>query len=274
MGSAKTPHFAVICKGTTQMKLKNLLVAAALTTPSFAYAVSCGLIAGGGTSYDLTAGGSATVNTAILTTTDQQPTGSGVIDSFVRISSANDACVQGYNTDARPLQFDENSSPTFTRDLLLSAVPVVTIGGVAYREFLLDINQQAANPLLSLNDVEIYVHNTAGISGYTGGSFGSLTPVWDLDGAGNAVVELNYNLNSGSGSGDLFLYVPDSKFDKTKTYVTLFSSFGIANVNNDGYEEWAVRLPTGTRVSEPGMLALFGVALLALGYRRRRSSAV
>src|SRR5215204_3301800 len=65
---------------------------------------------------NLTAGGTSTINGAIFTTTDTQSTGTGVIRSFVRISD-NSSIVQGYNTDARPLQFDENNSPQFTRSL-------------------------------------------------------------------------------------------------------------------------------------------------------------
>src|SRR4029453_16175065 len=92
-------------------------------------------------SLDLTAGGTGSITTNdIFTTTDNSATGSGVIDSFVRVST-NETTEQGYNTSARPLEFDENTSATFTHDLPLSIVPIVTLGGVEYREFLLDINQ-------------------------------------------------------------------------------------------------------------------------------------
>jgi len=246
------------------MNLKHLFVAAALAAPTWAYAVSCDSITGGGTATDLTTGGTETINGAILTTTDSQSTGTGVIQSFVRLTS-NDDCIQGYNTDARPLEFDENSSPQFTRDLSLSAVPIVTIDGVEYREFLLDINQTNADSLLSLNEVEIYLHSTAGITDYP--FTGEATKIWELDGDGNVIVELDYALNSGSGSGDLFLYVPNSLF-VGGTFVTLFSQFGDGNDNNDGFEEWAVR--TSTPVTEPGILALLGIALLAFGGARRR----
>ena len=130
------------------MKLKKLLIAAALVAPGFVYAAptqtTCP-IGSQGTTVDLTTGAAAgmqSVNGGFVTWTASQPTGSGFIDSFVRVS-ANTDCVQGYNTDSRPLQFDENTSATFTHDLLLSAVPIVNIGGVNYREFLLDINQTA-----------------------------------------------------------------------------------------------------------------------------------
>src|SRR6266850_397061 len=81
---------------------------------------------------------SGTINGALFTTNVQQPTGSGVIHSFVRIGS-NQNVESGYNTDGRPLQFDENSSPTFTRSLPVADLQAVTIAGVSYYQFLLDI---------------------------------------------------------------------------------------------------------------------------------------
>src|SRR2546426_8851548 len=69
------------------------------------------------TVYSLTtAGSSATIGGALFETNQVQPTGSGLIHSFVRIQT-NNAIERGYNTDARPLQFDENNSATFTRSL-------------------------------------------------------------------------------------------------------------------------------------------------------------
>src|SRR5262249_9795452 len=103
--------------------------------------------------------------TDFFTTTNIQATGSGVIDPFVRLNAGGGSAIErGYNTSARPLQFDENSSATFTHDLSLSAIPVVTINGVAYREFLLDINQTGSNPLLTLQELQIFKTNTVGIT--------------------------------------------------------------------------------------------------------------
>jgi hypothetical protein len=50
-------------------------------------------------------------------------TGTGVFESFVRLNS-NQTVVSGFNTSGRPLQNDEMASANFTRDLLLSAVPL------------------------------------------------------------------------------------------------------------------------------------------------------
>ena len=63
-----------------------------------------------------TAGATGTFNGPIFEQADPQPTGCGVIDDFLRIQSHGPgaAVEQGYNTDARPLQFDEKTSHTFT----------------------------------------------------------------------------------------------------------------------------------------------------------------
>jgi len=221
---------------------------------------------------DLTTAGSSgffTEGEDFYTTNTTQPTGSGVIHSFVRISE-NTNVVQGYNTDARPVSYNENTSPTFTRSLLLSNVNVVDIGGEDYYQFLLDINQTAEDPLLSLNELEIYLGPTANHSGTGFGTgaatVGDLDLVYDLDATGDNRIELNYNLNHGSGSGDMFAYINTSLFTGTNQYVYLYSSFGVPNINNDGYEEWAAFLPQGvSAVPEPSTIVTALAGLLPLG---------
>lgn len=242
------------------------------------------------TSYDLTtAGSSAVINGATFGTTDTQPTGSGFIHSFVRIST-NDPIVQGFNTDARPLQFDENNSATFTHSILISNLGPVTVSGTEYFEFLLDINQNKSgtDSLLSLNEVKIYAGNAPDLTANTTGSgdfdgFGTnAVLLYDMDAGDNATVELEYNLNSGSGSGDMYLLVPTSLFTSAivsaNPYLYLWSSLGDPNANNDGYEEWAAVTgqfipppPPGEGVPLPGIawagMALFGG--FGVGRRRR-----
>jgi hypothetical protein len=196
------------------------------------------------TPVDLTArGASGAVNGAILRQADPQPTGSGAIDAFLRVqgAAAHGVVQQGYNTDARPLEFDENRSPTFTRALPLSEVPVVNLGGTAYREFLLDINQKSSQPLLSLDEVRLYVGGTGALRGYdpATGRLAGLDPVYDLDAGGDRWVKLDYRLNSGSGSGDMLLYVPAAAF-AGGAYVYLYSKFGGHHASNAGFQEWAV----------------------------------
>jgi len=223
-----------------------------------------------------------TINGAIYTTNVQRPTGSGVIDSFVRIQT-NNPVEKGYNTDGRPLQFDENNSATFTHSLDKNDLQSTNIGGVDYYQFLLDINQNNSGPtdhLLNLNEVEIYLGDAPNLLGFTPGSgFGiHSTSVYDIDAVSDNGVLLDYNLNSGSGSGDMYLFVKTSLFAGANKWVYLYSSFGVPMENNDGYEEWAARIGPNTPPAVPlpasvwGGLTLLGL-LGAAKIRSRRQSA-
>jgi hypothetical protein len=210
---------------------------------------------------------------ALWTTTDLQATGSGVIDPFVRISG-NDDIISGMNTDGALTQ-DENSSPTFTHDLTAGEVPVVTINGLTYYEFLLDINQTGVDPLLSLSAVELCVSETGSQTILATDTDCAGTDLYSL---GANTVNLNYNFNSGSGSGDLFMYIPTSALvDEDADFLYLWSQFGggTGYNNNDGFEEWAVRfVESPTTVPEPGSLLLFGAGLVCVGARKLRPSTV
>jgi hypothetical protein len=205
------------------------------------------------TTIDLTTRGSEGVaNSAIFQQCDPQPTGTGVIQSFVRVQ--NNGVEQGYNTDARPLQLDENNSPQFTRSLTLGAVPIVTLNNVRYREFLLDINQKSSSPLLSLDELRLYVAGTNTLNNYdaTAQTLGGLPAVYDLDADGNVTVKLNYRLNPGSGGGDMVALIPNSAFagQSDSAFVYLYSKFGATFGANAGFEEWAVRkLPASSPTS-------------------------
>ena len=230
---------------------------------------------------DLTAGGTGTLNGAIFATNDSQSTGTGVIRSFVRISAANQNIVQGYNTDGRPLQFDENSSPTFTHSLNKANLAPVTVNGTEYYKFLLDINQTGSNPLLTLNELEIYIADAPDLLGLVPGSgFGThSTLIYDMDLPADNRVELNYLLNPGSGAGDLFVFVKKSLFNgPSKPWVYLYSKFGDPQPNNDGFEEWAALVGPNTPQPIPLPASVWvGMALLAVigadKLRSRRQSA-
>jgi hypothetical protein len=210
---------------------------------------------------DLTAAGSAATldNGSIVQQTDAQPTGTGYIHSFVRVQGAasGGGIEQGYNTTARPLQFDENKSPQFTHELTLGQVPLVVVNGHAYREFLLDINQKTSARYLSLDEVRVYLGNVSNLTGYNAAdhTLAGLGAIYDLDSAGDVSVKLDYWLNAGSGSGDMKLLIPAELFAGADpgSFVYLYSKMGAQTgmSANSGFEEWAVRnapseVPAGT----------------------------
>jgi hypothetical protein len=228
------------------------------------------------------------LNTAGATYTDAQgalyyqingqPTGTGVIGSFVRIQQTGSE--EGFNTDTNNQL--QNKDGTWTHSLALSALNTSTINGVDYYGFFLDINQENNSPLLSLNKLQVYTtddpnikdhHETSASVGSTTDGFNSAAdPVYDVDGAGDKTVELDYSLGAGSGQGDMLVYIQKSLFaGKTGQYVVLFSSFGNPNASNDGFEEWwtapSVNLGPGTPPPVAAPLpstALAGIGIFSL----------
>lgn len=227
--------------------------------------------------YDMTAPGAIiTLNGAIFEVFNpDDPSGSGLFKPFVRISSP-ESIIQGYNTNYRPVQFNENDSGTFTRSRLLSEVPQIEVQTTLYREFQLNINQNTGIPdrYLTLDTVELYESPYSDLCGYPfdgsgGGHSGctsdnTATLIYDMDAAENSFFVMDYTINEGSGKRDLRMLVPDAIFNQNPNcnfsgtgctvYITIYSHFGedsvggsvdpllqVPHVNNDGYEEWGVR---------------------------------
>ena len=238
---------------------------------------------------DLTTNGSSCgptlFNGAIFGEVSPQPTGTGYIDSFLRLQ--HNGTEEGYNTSARPFQYDQKEPINYTHDITLAAVPIVTINGVEYREFYLDINEANSDgkQLLSLDELRIYLSPTGNKTGYNTNNekLGGLNAIYDLDGGlsqgQDNWIKLNYSLNSGSGSGDMVAYIPNSLFTGSSTqFVYLYSKFGVqtgmeADDGSDaGFEEWWLKSKTPTNdngnVPEPGLLLLFGTAAGFVARRR------
>src|SRR5437667_2531846 len=166
-----------------------------------------------------------------------QSSGTG-IDTIVRLAS-NQTIEQGYNTNFRPVQFDESTNSQYTHAVQLSSVPtVVSAGGLAYYEFLLDINQLSSSPLLSVDELRFYVTNSSTVDPTLLHNYnitartlqddaGHLySPVYDLNPttpAGN-YIKLNYSLATGNGTGDMVALIPVTQLGTDlNQYVYLYS---------------------------------------------------
>jgi hypothetical protein len=220
-----------------------------ITASSGTYASMVGTYSGPGWS---ASGSSLYDQGAIFAQINVQPTGTGVIQSFLRLQRNPNE--QGYNTDARSYsgsgsytgsgvktEFDEKSDPNFTRSIQLGDIPVVNIGGTNYREFFLDINESASTGgrYISLDQLEIFVSDSGTLDNYSKGSTASGTygSGSTLVGPGGATSDLIYTLDTGfspsdpdnpfvdnwisldylassggSGKGDMVFYLPDSLF--------------------------------------------------------------
>ena len=200
-------------------------------------------------------------------------TGTGLLNPFLR-SQTNDAINQGYDTDYRPVQFDETAS--WTEALNFKDIPIVEYEGKLYREFRLDINQvnSGDNALLSLDSLKAYkmegtdanlchafvlgAETAQGSSDFTCPAGVTQTPKWNLDAIDGPSgvncdqwIKLNYALEPGSGQSDLWALVPltdlpDCGYDPSSTtchsYLYLYAMYGKNIPNNDGFEEWATRV--------------------------------
>jgi hypothetical protein len=214
------------------------------------------------TTVDLTPGpgSSGTVNGALFEFDKEQPAGTGVLNSFLRIQKNNTE--QGYNTSNPAFPFDEVPPPdVFTRDLQFGELQ--QIGGDYL--FVLDINEAigGTQSLLSLDKLQIYISGTASQNTTVLGDLGTL--IYDLDAGEDSVVLLDYANAPGSGVSDMLMTLPASVFAgvSASDYVILYSAFGDVDKSGDGFEEWAHVVP------EPGTGLLLGLSLLGLAWRRR-----
>jgi hypothetical protein len=227
---------------------------------------------------DLVNNTSGSANGALFYRAGFQPAGTGVLNPFVRVQHDNGPSnnghsrngeEQGYNTSGRPVQYDEHTDQ-YTHDLLFSAIPIVVISSTSYLEFSLDINEpNGQQALLSLDQVHIYTSATGGQNGLES-TLGTLRYALGAFLNDNTVT-MDYDLSSGSGQGDMKMYIPLANFAGVgaNDFVYLYSHFGSLGDDwetGDGFEEWAV----GTPVPAPGVLAL--MALAGLSGRRRRTA--
>jgi hypothetical protein len=228
---------------------------------------------------NLGSSGSGTVGGAIFQTNNDHPTGTGVYDPFLTIQ--NSPWEQGYNSGSND-NFDTKRVPQWNHEIKFSDLQATTINGVQYFGFSVDINEPGGNKsTISLDGLKIWTSSTTQNStstdanGFFSGSLGTLR--FDL---GNNQV-LYDDQNTGSGGGDINIYVPVSNFAgaQANDFVYVYQRWGNSDASSSqgGFEETA--LIAGV-AQVPEMSALFPIVglLVAVGsthvLRRRRAAQV
>jgi hypothetical protein len=195
--------------------------------------------------------------------------GTGQVRPFLK-TSTNDTELTAFNTssDSKPSTVTTND---FTRDLPLSWVPTVLIGGLVYREIRLDLNEplNGTDDLLSLDRFELWISSEDSIPSLGNnlpnfGVVGDEALVYQFPTNVTTWMRMDANLSSGSGGGDVFFYIPETAFgtagaqcpyDGATTlgcgkFLTLIVRFGDEITQEGTFEEFGVRkLPYLTKTA-------------------------
>jgi hypothetical protein len=163
----------------------------------------------------------------------------------------------------------------------MSNLQVITVGGVDYYGFLIDVNESGAKDI-SIDSVQLYTSDGSK-SAVTALSGATLR--FDIDattgGAGDTTL-LYSAVNAGSGQADLGFFIPTSAFlgVSSNDYFYLYEHFGSYGSTNSeyasdgGYEETSMASATTTFVPVPEtnviapLLAVLGVVVAGPFVRR------
>ena len=216
--------------------------------------------------------------TSIFEFTQPQPTGTGVIDPFLRIQAS--PTEQGYNTSGGT-PFDDKAGP-WTHDIQFSDLQstAVNINGTTYFKIMVDLNEPNGDKsTISLENLQFYTSGTGSKTTTNLASLGTLRYSMDTGGGDNQVL-FDAGRNHGSGSGDAFFYIPATAFAGTNAndFVYMYAKMGSADdTSAGGFEEFTL---VRNLTPVPEMSALFPIVglLVAVGsthvLRRRRMARV
>jgi len=126
-----------------------------------------------------------------------------------------------------PVSVDDQEK---SKNLPLSSVPTLTIGGAVYREFALAAVQNG-NGSIDITDLQIGQHSTDDAENWTDLTNQNVYTMSSDD------VTVSAGVYSGTGI-DLFVYVPNSSFSSALDFVYLFTKMGGTNAANGGPERW------------------------------------
>ena len=206
----------------------------------------------------------------------------------------------GFNTDAPNSQTNfDIVSGSWTRSVTMSEFNI-TGGPGEFIELQLDANQNGApgsdKNKLVITDLQIFIgpnpdfkspeEVTPGEGEENSGYATTFDPsdntllgeyaIWQLDSAANGNVDILLQASicdtpgqCGSGNGDMSVFIPVEhlgSFSGTDQFV-FYSEYHYVN---DGFEEWRFGDTVVADVSEPGVLAMFGVGIIGMGVMRRR----
>jgi hypothetical protein len=212
--------------------------------------------------------------TAIFEFTQPQPTGTGYIKPFLRLQ--NDPSEQGYNTSGvTPAAPFDDKAGIWTHDLTFADLmtTAVTINGANYFKLLLDVNEpNGSKANITLTDLRFYTSSQGSLVTTDISQLGTLR--WAMT-PGDQVL-LDASRNHGSGSGDMFAYIPVSAFAGTSSsdFVYMYCAFGNTDFESQGgFEEWSLVVnpipEAGTLFPIIGLLA----AVFSTQFVRRRQLA-
>lgn len=203
-------------------------------------------------SYDLRTGGAVTVNGAVFfQDTSDSVSGTGVYNTFYRVSAGQSGIEEGYNTGIASRMPDVSNTPNLAIRLNNLTVPLNNpIMGVSYYSFGLDINEpNNPNRLLSVDNVEVWISATqlTIANTYAALASGGAQRIYSLDQFEDSEILTDYSISSsGSGRSDMLFLVPQTLFPTTlgteaNYFIYLFSRFGSkggAWAAESGFEEW------------------------------------
>jgi hypothetical protein len=115
----------------------------------------------------------------------------------------------------------------------------VTINGANYFKLLLDINEPGGSKsTISLDQLQFYTSTQGSLTTTNISLLGTLRYSFS---AGDQVL-MDAARNNGSGSGDMYAYIPVSAFAGTAStdFVYMYCAFGNSDPSQGGFEEWAL----------------------------------